>query len=278
MERNRKKSIAGMCFLGISLLGAGCSSHTPVATRSSIPTPVAPELPPPPPPATPEIVEFKADRTSSEPGQPVILSWQVRAASDVRILPDPGQVGEIGSRSVSPEKSSEYKLIAKGPGGEVSATVHVNVSTPKVARAPTPQAIGTVQDQLSDIQFDYDQFRVRDEARAVLEKNAVILRGFLAEVTGLKVLVEGHCDERGSAEYNMAMGARRAEEAMRVLVDLGVPGAKLNAISYGSEMPLCTDANEECWQRNRRVHLALVLETANQGSIVLAGVLSDGLK
>jgi peptidoglycan-associated lipoprotein len=111
----------------------------------------------------------------------------------------------------------------------------------------------------SDVQdafFDYDKSDVRSDARDVLTKNAAALKGILADFPNATIVVEGHCDERGSAEYNLGLGDRRAQSAKDFLVQLGVPADRLKTISYGKERPQCTEANESCWQRNRRAHFS----------------------
>jgi peptidoglycan-associated lipoprotein len=109
------------------------------------------------------------------------------------------------------------------------------------------------QGLFADVRFDYDSADLRDGDRAILNKNADLLKRY----DFLKVTVEGHCDERGSIEYNLALGERRARAAYDYLVSLGVPAARLKTVSYGKEVPLCTEANESCWARNRRAHLAV---------------------
>jgi peptidoglycan-associated lipoprotein len=107
---------------------------------------------------------------------------------------------------------------------------------------------------LGDVFFDFDKADIRESERATLSKNADLLKkyDFIAQVT-----VEGHCDERGTVEYNLALGERRAKAAYDYLVSLGVPAARLKTVSYGKEVPVCTQSNEECWQKNRRAHSAI---------------------
>ena len=98
------------------------------------------------------------------------------------------------------------------------------------------------------VHFDYDKFDLREADRKVLAQNAEKLKKF----DFIKVKVEGHCDERGTAEYNTALGEKRAKAAYDYLVSLGVPAARLSAVSYGKEIPLCTESTESCWAQNRR--------------------------
>ena len=107
---------------------------------------------------------------------------------------------------------------------------------------------------LQDVFFNYDSFDLSEEARQTLQANA----DWLQNNAEVKVEIEGHCDERGTSEYNLALGAKRARAAQDYLVTLGVPAERLSVISYGEELPQCTDANESCWQRNRRGHFSVL--------------------
>jgi peptidoglycan-associated lipoprotein len=102
----------------------------------------------------------------------------------------------------------------------------------------------------TDIHFDFDKSDLRDEDRQTLARNADNLKKF----DFVKVTVEGHCDEKGSVEYNLALGERRARAAYDYLVSLGVPAERMKTVSYGKEVPLCGEHTEDCWARNRRDH------------------------
>ena len=97
---------------------------------------------------------------------------------------------------------------------------------------------------------------IRADGRDALTHDAALLKQIFQQDPNFSVVVEGHCDERGSAEYNLALGDRRATAAKDFLVQLGVPADRLKTISYGKERPQCTEATEECWQKNRRAHLS----------------------
>jgi peptidoglycan-associated lipoprotein len=107
-----------------------------------------------------------------------------------------------------------------------------------------------------DAYFDYDMFDIREDARRALTANAELLKRIFSADPTFNVVLEGHCDERGSAEYNLGLGDRRATSALDFLVQLGVPANRIRTISYGKDRPQCTEANEDCYQRNRRAHLA----------------------
>ena len=111
---------------------------------------------------------------------------------------------------------------------------------------------------LQEVHFDYDRADIREADRSVLAQNAETLK----RLSFIKVTVEGHCDERGSVEYNLALGERRAKAAYDYLVQLGVPADRLKTVSYGKEVPLCTDASEACWARNRRAKFTVSGKTA----------------
>ncbi len=106
---------------------------------------------------------------------------------------------------------------------------------------------------LEEIHFDFDKSEIREGDRAILEKNAATLKKF----DYLKITIEGHCDERGTVEYNLALGERRAAAAHEYLISLGVPVERLKTVSYGKEVPLCRESTEECWARNRRAHFTV---------------------
>jgi len=125
-----------------------------------------------------------------------------------------------------------------------------------VVAARTSKALEDYLNKLLDAYFDYDKADLRTDARTALNNDSSELRSLLKEFPNTKFVVEGNCDERGSAEYNLALGDRRAKAAQEFLVQIGVPSERLTTISYGQERPICTDHNENCWQKNRRAHLS----------------------
>ena len=106
---------------------------------------------------------------------------------------------------------------------------------------------------LADVYFEFDRSEITPAARTALEQNA----RWLKSQGSIQVRIEGNCDERGTNEYNLALGERRAEAVKRVLVALGVSASNLSTISYGEEQPVCREHQESCWQQNRRAHLAV---------------------
>jgi len=125
------------------------------------------------------------------------------------------------------------------------------------APAPPPEVKVRIEDLLAkiqDIYFDYDKNVIRPDADATLQSNATALREILKQYPGYKLRIEGYCDERGSDEYNLALGDHRAKAAQDYLVRLGLPADQLDTVSYGKEKPVCSEHNEDCWQKNRRAH------------------------
>lgn len=139
-----------------------------------------------------------------------------------------------------------------------------NNSTPsQTAQTPrngtmTPEERATLNEKLAhlnDALFDFDKSTIRSDASTVLKADVGVIRDILANYPNQKLLVEGNADERGSEEYNLALGDRRARAAQEFLVSMGIPAAQLSLVSYGKERPICTDKTEDCWQRNRRAHV-----------------------
>ncbi|MDP8990320.1 MAG: OmpA family protein [Acidobacteriota bacterium] len=108
---------------------------------------------------------------------------------------------------------------------------------------------------LEDALFDYDKSSIRADAASALQEDVSVIRGILAKDPNEKLRIEGHCDERGSEEYNLALGDKRADAVREFFVTMGVPQAQLTVISYGKEKPVCAEQSEDCWQKNRRAHI-----------------------
>src|SRR5438094_5756772 len=240
------------------MLAAGCKKKAPVAA--------APSPPPPPPPTetkpeprAPVIAQFTAERDTIERGQSSTLRWSVSDATSVTIEPGLGPVQTNGNRQVFPSNTTTYTLTAMGTRTvRATATVNVTVPPPPPPRPPADKKPFTsrIETEVTDAFFDYDSSDIREDARNALTRDADSLKAILRDFPSNSVVVEGHCDERGSAEYNLGLGDRRATAAKEFLTQLGVPNDRLKTISYGKERPQCTDANEACWQKNRRAHFA----------------------
>jgi peptidoglycan-associated lipoprotein len=186
-----------------------------------------------------------------EKGQSTTLTWETQNANNVSI-DGLGTVDANGSRQVTPEDSTTYHLVAKGPGGTQEATARVTVTQ----APPPPQQTTATEEELfnqniKDIFFDYDKYDIRPDQQAAVQADAT----FLNQHPTINITLEGHCDERGSTEYNLALGDNRANAAKNALVQAGVAANRIRTISYGKEKPFCTEHTEGCWQQNRRGHL-----------------------
>jgi peptidoglycan-associated lipoprotein len=238
---------------------AGCKKKPPPAPPPPPPPPTKTEQPPP---AKPVVGTFSAQPSSIQRGQSSTLRWNVTGADSVSIDNGIGVVSASGTRSVSPSSSTTYTLTARNAGGATTSQASVSVSDPPPPPPPPVQPKATVslderlRTEVADIYFDYDKYDVREDARSVLSRNSDALKRILADFPTASISVEGHCDERGSAEYNLGLGDRRSTSAKEFLTQLGVAGDRLRTISFGKEKPQCSDANEDCYQKNRRVHFS----------------------
>ena len=240
------KQLRGKWFILIFALGAmmfigACHKKTP-----------PPPPPPPPPPASPT-ASLTANPETVDPGQSTTLTWQTTNATDVSI----GGIGAVqtnGSQQVTPSESTTYTLTAKGSGGTQEATARVTVNAPPPAPAPAPASSATEEELFSqnikDIYFAYDKSDIGSDQQPSIQEDA----SFLKQHSGVRFTIEGHCDERGSTEYNLALGDSRAGAVKSALVSAGISGDSIKTISYGKEKPFCTESNEQCWQQNRRGH------------------------
>jgi len=212
----------------------------------------APPPPPPPPPPPAPTASISVNPSSIQAGQSASLTWQTSNATDVSI-DGIGAVQPNGSQSVSPTESTTYHLVAKGTGGTQEATARLTVTQPP---PPPPPPTPSVSDEdlfsqnVKDIYFDYDKSDIRADQQSSLQADAQ----FLSQHTNINFTIEGHCDERGSTEYNLALGDQRASAVKNALTAAGVSSSRIKTISYGKEKPFCTESNEACWQQNRRGH------------------------
>jgi peptidoglycan-associated lipoprotein len=241
---NRKSWILIVGMIALLMMVSGCKKKPPPA--------------PPTPPPKPVSATLSANPTSIQPGQSSTLTWTTDGADDVQL--DGQKVNASGSQSVSPTQTTTYHLTAKGAGGTQDATAQVAVAAPAPTPAPTPVPTPQVtDDQLfaqaaQDIYFDYDKADLRPDSQQMLAHLAEVMRAH----PNWKVQIEGNCDERGSTEYNLALGEKRADAARQALAQGGVGADALKTISYGKEKPVCTEANEACWQKNRHDHFTLL--------------------
>jgi peptidoglycan-associated lipoprotein len=205
------------------------------------------------PTATP-IAQITATPTVISAGDQVQLAWRTSDATSVSI-DGIGDVPTSGVKTVSPTESTSYHLVARGAGGSADATARVTVNAPPAVVVPVT-TVSPEQEFKANVQdafFDYDAYDIRSDAQTVLSRDA----SWLAAHPEIKVVIGGYCDERGSNEYNLALGQNRASAAKNALVTAGVAATRIRVISYGKEKPFCSESTEECWQQNRRAGFTL---------------------
>jgi peptidoglycan-associated lipoprotein len=238
-----------IAVLALVSAGLGCSKKPVAAT--------APTVSPPPAaaPARPTVT-LKASSNFVQRGESATLSWSSTNATELDLSPAVGRVAPEGSSKVSPADSTTYTITATGPGGSSTDTVRITVA-PAAAPPPATQPTSTIGEMFAanvkDAFFDYDKADIRADARDALARSAEFLRTY-AQV---KVVIEGHCDERGSTEYNIALGERRAQAVRQFMISLGIAADRLDTTSFGKEKPFCTASSEQCWQQNRRGHFVM---------------------
>ncbi len=243
----RTRLLAATASLPLLLWLTGCGHKK--APLAPIPKPqVAAPMP---------TADLHADPTAIERGQSSTLTWTTTNAVSATL--NGARVNLNGSQQVSPTESTDYELVATNSDGQSSnASVRVTVAQPPPPQqAPPPPQVKTIEEQFNenihDAFFDYDKWNIRADAQQALVGDA----DWLKQHPNVNFIIEGHCDARGSAEYNMGLGDRRANAARKYLVALGVDASRIRTISYGKERPFCTEATSECYQMNRRAHLTM---------------------
>jgi len=247
-------STTAIVLLTLLILGTGCAKKAPAPPPQTA-TNAEPTTPPSPPAAAPTIT-LRVSPAAIEKGQSSTLSWNTANAAGVTIDGGIGTVEPSGSREIRPSASTTYMARATGPGGTAVAEARVTVTAPA---AVTPPPLPSITDSeffsanIKDAFFDYDQYSIREDARANLDADARALK----QRQAIRITIGGHCDERGSEKYNLALGDRRANAAKDFLVNQGVDAARIDTISYGEEQSFCEEHDEECWQLNRRAHIVM---------------------
>ena len=242
MKLQSKKWFLLIVVLGVLLMLGACKKKA------------APPPPPPPPPPPAPTASISVNPNSIQAGQSASLTWQTSNATDVSI-DGIGAVQPNGSQAVTPADSTTYHLTAKGAGGSQEATARLTVTPPPPP--PPPPAAPSVSDadlfsqNIKDFYFDYDKADVRGDQQSSVQADVA----FLNQHPNISFTIEGHCDERGSTDYNLALGDKRANAVKDALISGGVSASRIKTISYGKEKPFCTESNEACWQQNRRGHL-----------------------
>ncbi|MGA3344860.1 MAG: peptidoglycan-associated lipoprotein Pal [Terracidiphilus sp.] len=225
---------------------AGCGKKTP----KSSPAETAPATTITPAPTA----QLTATPAFVSAGDQVQLNWTTTGATTASI-DGIGDVPSSGVKTVKPSESTSYHLVARGDGGTAEATARVTVNAPPAVVVPTSTMTpeeefkGAVQ----DIFFDYDTYDIRGDAEATLARDA----SYLVSRPNIRIVIGGYCDERGSNEYNLALGQNRANAAKSALILAGVEASRIRVVSYGKEKPFCAESTEECWQQNRRAGFTL---------------------
>jgi peptidoglycan-associated lipoprotein len=237
--KSRYRILAGVLLLVAVVAVSGCKKKQPLP-----PVPTAPAAAPVAPTA-----QLTATPTVISAGDQVQLSWRTTDATSVSI-DGIGDVPTTGVKTVTPTVSATYHLVARGEGGTAEASVRVTVNAPPAVVVPsnTLSAEEEFKANVQDAFFDYDTYDIRGDAQAVLAKDA----SYLTSHPNVKIVLGGYCDERGSNEYNLALGQNRADAAQKALVQAGVAATRIRVVSYGKEKPFCSESTEECWQQNRR--------------------------
>ena len=240
----RTRILLPVALLAVLVAANGCKKKHP--------------LPPPPtaPPATAPAptVQITATPDTISAGDQVVLNWRSTDATSVAI-DGIGEVPTTGVKTVTPSESTTYHIVARGEGGTADASAHVTVNAPPAVAVPsnTMSAEEEFKANVQDIFFDYDSYDVRSDAQATLSHDA----SYLASHSNIKIVIGGYCDERGSDEYNLALGQNRANSAKSALVTAGVAADRIRVISYGKEKPFCSESTEACWQQNRRAGFSI---------------------
>jgi peptidoglycan-associated lipoprotein len=237
-------------FIPVAALAAliavsGCHKKQPAPTSTETAPPTSTAAPTAQLTATPTVISA---------GDQVQLSWRTTDAGSVQI-DGIGQVPTTGIKTVTPTQTTTYHLTATGMGGTADASAMVTVNAPPAVSVPTGSmsAEEAFKANVQDIFFDYDTYDIRSDAQATLAKDA----SYLASNPSVKIVIGGYCDERGSDEYNLALGQNRADAAKNALVTAGVAADRIRVVSYGKEKPFCSESNEQCWQLNRRAGFTL---------------------
>ena len=234
-----------VALLGAFIAVAGCNKkQAPVPAAETAPVAAA---------AAPS-AQITATPAVISAGDQVQLAWRTTDATTVSI-DGLGDVPTIGVKTVTPTESTSYHLVARGPGGSADATARVTVNAPPAVVVPVT-TVSADQDFKANVQdafFDYDAYDIRSDAQDVLSRDA----SWLVAHPEIRIVIGGYCDERGSNEYNLALGQNRADAAKNALVTAGVAATRIRTISLGKEKPFCTESTEECWQQNRRAGFSL---------------------
>jgi len=246
LNRRRNRFLAPFVLLIALTAVAGCNkkkelppSQEIAPAEGAVPAPTAKIT------ATPGVISA---------GDQVQLSWHTTDATSITI-DGIGAVPSTGVKTVVPTASTTYHLVARGDGGSAEDSAYVTVNGAPAVQVPVSNLSeeDAFKAGVQDAFFDYDTYDIRGDSQAVLSRDA----SYLVSHPDVKVVIGGYCDERGSNEYNLALGQSRADAAKNALVTAGVAANRIRVVSYGKEKPFCSESTEECWQQNRRAGFTL---------------------
>ena len=249
MKILQKKHFAAIALMGVLALTA-CGHKKSKSTNQ------APEAPTAPAPTA----SITATPQTVDKGDAVVLVWRTTDATDVTI-DGIGTVKPNDQLMTAPTQTTTYHLTARGDGGSTDASVLVTINAP--AAPPPPPVASTTDSSMTDEQafhqnvqdlyFDYDSYDIRPDAQTAVSGAAA----WLAAHPTVKLVIGGYCDDRGSTEYNIALGENRANAAKSALTKAGIDSGRIRVVSYGKEKQFCSEETESCWQQNRRAAFQL---------------------
>jgi len=246
--RGNLSGLGALCV--VALLVSGCAGRSVTSSAQDLALEVPPPPPPPPPVMEPAPPAPESPKVEAPAEQPVARETEQPPAAEPQAPPPPAPEPpreQAAETTVPPKPVEEARVtepeVAPPPPPAAEPPAPPPAPVAAVTPPPAPPA-------LSDVFFDFDKFVIRDDAKPTLERNASVLKGR----EGWKLLIEGHCDERGTSAYNLVLGERRAQATRDYLASLGLPASQITVTSFGKEKPFCTEHSHACWQENRRAH------------------------
>lgn len=243
MKNYKKNSALAIAALAAFLIATGCHHKQAVA-------PEAPAAPAEAAPAPTANITVTPDTIA--PGQSAALNWTTTNATDVSI-DGIGAVEASGTKTVSPTETTTFHLVARNDSGSTDATATLTIGQAQAPNTSTELTAAEFEQNVKPVFFDYDSYTMRPDAQSTITQDA----SFLQSHPNAKILIAGYCDDRGSEEYNLALGQNRANSAKTALTQAGVDASRIRTISYGKEKQFCTQEAESCWQQNRRAQFSL---------------------
>lgn len=265
VTRNPQLANALRLVLIAALFFAACGKKTGPVRPPTAPAP-APTAPGTPTTAPPPELEARVEPESIPSGESATLLWEAKNADIVVIDHGIGEVDKSGRLRVFPTQTTSYRIVAVGPGGNTEKTITLQVGGQPPTLAEEELAGKTAAEQFAyfvkPVFFEYDSSELEDEAKLTLDGNIRWL--VRSENKGFGVVLEGHTDERGTAEYNLALGDKRAQVVRAYMVARGVDPSRLVTVSLGEENPFDPRPTEDAYALNRRVHFVLLEDRARQ--------------